>query len=348
MSRFRFLLFEVMITLLGLFLAHHAAASDFAGSDILVPVVVRSQGAQGSHWQTDLVISNISRKPVNVPFVLTFTRNNAPDQMFSSELHPLATILLRDVVYETFGHESALGIVRIIASSADAKIVARTRTYNTAGISGEVGSSMMGLPLSKLGQDTYLTGLSGIGGNRTNVGISNPQETEVNLFVSLLEPSGEIRGGFATTVQPRGLLQINDIFVHFGVAPFEGAAIRITSSRGVFAYATIIRSDSGDADLVTGTAEVTGGETITPACPNPAPLYLAARPTGDWIVMFTDGIDAAQKTASLASKYGFIPKDIWEAIRGFVAPLTPEIVAKIRCEPGVSFVEQNGIVKLPR
>jgi len=348
MGRFRFILLEAVVVLAGLLMARCAVASDYAGADILVPVVVRTPGVLGSQWQTDLVISNVSRKPIKIPFVLTFFRNGVPHRVFQSELQPQASMLLRDILGETFGLQNGIGIVRITASSQDAKIAARVRIYNTAGSFGEVGSSLTGLPVSMLGRNTYLPGLSGIGGNRTNVGVSNPHDTAVNLFVSLFEPSGELRGGFATTVQPRSLFQINDIFVSFGVTPFEGASIRITSSRGVFPYATIIRNDSGDADLITGTAEVVGDEVVTPACSNPAPLYFEARPTGDWIVMFTDGVDAVQRTGELAIKYGFTPKQIWEAILGFVAPLTPEVIAKIRCEPGVRHVSQSGIIELPR
>lgn len=348
MRHLRFFFLELMVVLAGFFMTRCAMASDFAGSDILVPVVVRTPGAQGSHWQTDLVISNTSRKPDRVPFVLTFFRNGVAHRAFPADLQPQASMLLKDILGDAFGLQSAIGIIRIVASSPEAKITARARIYNTAGNFGEVGSSIQGLPLSKLGRDTYLTGLSGIGGNRTNVGISNPHETEVNLFVSLLEPSGELRGGFAATVQPRSLFQINDIFVPFGVTPFEGASVRVTSSRSVFAYATVIRSDSGDADLVTGTADVVGNGVVAPACPNPAPLYFAEHPTGNWIVMFTDGVKAVQRTDELASKYGFTPTEIWEAVPGFVAHLTPEVIARIRCEPGVRHVSQNGIIEWPR
>jgi len=84
---------------------------------------------------------------------------------------------------------------------------------------------------------------------------------------------------------------------------------------------------------------------IVPACASPAPLlgtYQAAAP--DYIVKYNDNVDAAAETARLAAAFGFTPRFVYQAaIRGFAAPLSPNVVASIRCERSVQYVEHDAI-----
>jgi hypothetical protein len=100
--------------------------------------------------------------------------------------------------------------------------------------------------------DHFLPGLSGLDGNRTNVGVSNPHNTDVLFWITLYDTSGLARGAFATSVPPRSYRQFNDIFSHFQSGPLNAAMIRVTASNNtVYAYASIVRNDTGDATFVT-------------------------------------------------------------------------------------------------
>jgi len=78
------------------------------------------------------------------------------------------------------------------------------------------------------------------------------------------------------------------------------------------------------------------------ACTAPAPLLGQFHPeTPGYIVAFQDGVNAQEATQSLARKYGFTPRWIYQVTPGFAADLTGEIVAQIRCEPTVQYVEHD-------
>lgn len=85
------------------------------------------------------------------------------------------------------------------------------------------------------------------------------------------------------------------------------------------------------------------------ACANPAPLYgeFDSRAPGVFVI-FREGVDVLATTQALATKYGFVPTSVYEfAPHGFFAPLTPETVSAIRCEPPVLFVEYDAVVSGP-
>ncbi|HEX2122935.1 MAG TPA: hypothetical protein VHL59_14985, partial [Thermoanaerobaculia bacterium] len=259
-------------------------------------------------------------------------------------LIPRQSLVLKDFVKATFGRESATGIVRVAASNVDAKIAARARIYNIGSSAGQFGQIVHGMPVSKLSREAYLPGLSAAGGNRVNVGIANPANAEAAVFLSLFDESGEFHGGVGITVPARSVRQLNNIFEHFDDAPLDRGTIQITSDHGVYAYASIVRNDTGDADFVTATAAQidTEGEVVAPSCANPAPIKLAVDPADGWIVIFHAGTNANVLAPELAARYGFTPIHIYNAaFPGFFAELPQATIAQLRCETAVQLVEQN-------
>jgi hypothetical protein len=314
--------------------------ADFAGYDLLVPVAGRTPGALGSEWRTDLYITNADRRSaaptqsVNIVFGQRITTASVP---------PRATIVLKDI-------EGAVGSIRIVSQSPLARITARARIYNVGSPQGEYGQTAQALPVTSLSRETFLPGLSGVDGNRTNIGISNPGSTQSSAFITLYDREGEFRGGFSTVIEPRSLYLLNDVFSHFQAGPLDAATVQVTTSNGVYAYASIIRADTGDADFVTGTGmQIDDSNTVvTPACAAPAPLSLAPIPAKGWIVLYHPGTDAAATTAQLSARHAFTPITVYEhAMQAFHAELTHETIAALRCEPAVKAVEQNQQVPLP-
>ena len=327
------------LVLLLLALSAAARATDFAAPNVIVPIAGRTPGAFGSEWRTDLIVTNASRSKSTVVYVVLFTPDRT--QMTASELAPRGTVIYKDVLLTTFSRTTATGMIRVASQSPDALITARARIYNVGSAQGEYGQTVQGVPATKLAKEAYLSALSGVNGNRTNVGIANPGDTEAQVFISLFERDGELRGGFSTVIPAFTVRQINDIFSQFQTGPLDGATIQITSSHGVYPYASIVRNDTGDADFVAGAAaqieEI--APIVTPACAAPAPLSLAVVPAPGWIVSYNQGVDSASTTATLAAKYGFTPKSVFSI--GFHAELTQATIAALRCETPVSVVEQN-------
>ncbi|HEX2079982.1 MAG TPA: protease inhibitor I9 family protein [Longimicrobium sp.] len=106
--------------------------------------------------------------------------------------------------------------------------------------------------------------------------------------------------------------------------------------------------------LAACSGSITGGAPeldrgIAAQCVRPAPLHGTPDPrtAGSYIVVFHDGTPSAAVTARLAGKYGFEPKHVYEhALRGFAATLSDDVVAGIRCEPEVRFVEHDAVVTI--
>lgn len=81
---------------------------------------------------------------------------------------------------------------------------------------------------------------------------------------------------------------------------------------------------------------------IQPSCSEPARLngkYDPAAP--GYIVMLKNATDTKMEMARLAARFGFKVKVPLEAISSFSAEMSPEVVAKLRCEPTIKSIDRN-------
>jgi hypothetical protein len=222
------------------------------GGEILIPAVYRGAGANDTLWRSEIVVSNISSHLTQPTWVtITFHGDNGQAKEVKMPLSPKEVIAVPDAVREWFDVENGGGIVRVTWDDAPlVRMIARARIYN-AGEHGEYGQSVPGVETQKLVTEHHLPGLTGIGGNRTNVGVSNPTSVQTLIWVELIDTSGESRGAFATFVGPRSYRQFNDIFSYFQAGPLNAAMVRVSASDApVYAYASIVRNDTGDATFV--------------------------------------------------------------------------------------------------
>ena len=327
-------------------LAAKAAATEFASHHLLVPVAGRTAGAHGSQWKTDLVVTNAARtgEPVSVQIFFIEKGNLTPPVV--ANLWPRQSANLPDFIRNSFGKEQGSGLVLITTNEPDAKIAARARIYNAGSGKGQYGQTVQAMPLTKLSKDAVLTGLSGLNGNRTNVGIANPEATATPVAIGIYDTEGEFRGSFTTSVAAFSVLTLNDVFSHFQTGPLDGATVVVRSARGVYAYASIVRSDSGDADFVAGAASELDESkvVVAPQCASPAALSLAALPAGGFSVLYKPGVDPWIATAELEGRLKFQAKHVYNFGVFFAETLTAQQIAALRCEPSIHVVEENGIV----
>ena len=204
------------------------------------------------------------------------------------------------------------------------------------------------MPVTKLSREAWIPGMSGVNGNRTNAGIANPSSSPAEVSLALYDELGDFQGGVSIVVAPRSLHLLNDIFSHFDdVEPFDNAALHVRSNTGVYAYASVVRNDTGDGDFITGTSvEIDDRDAIIqPDCDDPADLRVTPFPFDGWLVTFFSGTPATSTTHALAEKYGFTPRNIYkDALQGFTADLTQEMIAGLRCESAVRAIDQNAFV----
>jgi hypothetical protein len=228
------------------------STSAFAG-EILIPAVYRGAGANDTLWRTEIVVSNVTEGPLAgvVPVTVTLHRDNTAQDLVL-HLSPMEVLAIPDAVHAWFGIENGGGIVRVTWDGDQTRILARARVYNV-GEHGEYGQSIPGLDTWRLVSTHYLPGLSGIDGNRTNVGVSNPTTADALVWIELIDTSGRSRGSFATGIPARSYRQFNDIFSYFQAGPLNAAMVRVASTNvPVYAYASIVRNDTGDATFVAG------------------------------------------------------------------------------------------------
>ena len=82
------------------------------------------------------------------------------------------------------------------------------------------------------------------------------------------------------------------------------------------------------------------------SCNNPAPLLGTKDPRAPgYIVVFQDGTDAGPTARALAAKYTFQTKFVYSsALLGFSADLPDAVVAALRCESAVKYIQHEGVV----
>lgn len=228
-------------------------ASAASAGEVLIPAVYRGAGLNDTLWRTEIVVSNISTDPqqiLPVPTTISFHRDNGETLEVHIPLSQMEVLAIPDAVHDWFSVENGGGIVRVTWDVPNARITARARIYNV-GDHGEYGQSVPGIETSKLVSEHFLPGLTGVDGNRTNVGVSNPTSTDTLVWIELFDTSGLSRGAFATSIPARSYRQFNDIFSHFQAGPLNAAMVRVRGVNAVvYAYASIVRNDTGDATFV--------------------------------------------------------------------------------------------------
>jgi hypothetical protein len=331
----------LLASLLALTIAFPAAAIELSGNDIIIPVAGRTPGAGGTFWESDLVITNLS--PEYGQLRVTVETWIAGERLaFDVDIPALGTITIPDFMRTRFGRDVAVGIVRVSNALPDAQLAARARVHTT----GDVGQSVPGLPLSALAKESLIPGLTGTPGNRSNLGIANPNDAAADITLELINSDGQRLAVKSTQVAAHSVLQ-QEIGAAFQPHLTTGdVTVRVTSSQNVYTFGSVVRTSTGDPSFVLGTTTRKSPDlAVTPQCPNPAPLIFPpgiVRP--GWIITYKAGTDTKTVTPALAAKYGFTPTF---TIGIFVAAnLTPEMIAGLRCEPPVQSISQGSHVSL--
>lgn len=325
-----------------------SAGADLAGPNVLVPIAGRTTGAVGSRWQTDLVITNL--EPQAVPLVLTFYGPDDQRVFTTLSLAGRGTVVLDDVLAKTFQLPAGLGMIRVSSAREGARVTARAYVLNRGGAGGEYGQGVPAMPVDALTNDHVLSGITASGGRRTNVGIANPWTVPASVTLNLYGAAGESRGQLFRIVPALEVLQINDVFAAFGVPPAEEASVRVTAQVGVYAYASVVRNDTGDAVFVPGTGVgVRTSSEVPPRCAEPASLSTAKpgqQPAEGWIVLMKPETSIDFIANVLPALHGYTLTSLYDMLPGFAAELTPRQIAALRCEASVLFIEQNLVVPI--
>ena len=228
-----------------------------------IPASASLPGQNGAFFRSDLSLFNGSRSTARVdlshhclagrecpPAVVGFDR-----VVF---VPPRSSTVLRDVLAK-ISRAGTAGPLELTFDGA-LPVVATSRVSSSPSPGVTNGTTIPALPRAAARTRSVLVPLSwggdGLeGGFRTNVGVFNPEEAQVEVTLKLFESDGEPIGTpFSRTLAPREPLQIDDVFVSLdaGDDVHEGAFLVVEATAAVFSYAIVIDEESHDATFIAG------------------------------------------------------------------------------------------------
>jgi hypothetical protein len=248
--------YALVIALIALLFAAPAAAVDFSGQELFLPIVSRVSGAFGTQWRTDVVLASRHDHFATEVTLIYDAVDRVPIEL-TFPLAPRQTLTFADILQSELGLEQSYGTIWLGSSTPGVPIVAHARIYNVGRETGEFGQVVTALPLDQLGNKVWLNGLTGIRGNRTNVGVGNPNNAPARFSLTWFDKHGDSHGSAGTfVVEPWSVLLLNDIFDQTGMPPDEGLTLRLVADVPIYAYASVVRNDTGDAYTVVGDGRV--------------------------------------------------------------------------------------------
>lgn len=159
------------------------------GTDVLVPAAVRGVGLAGSTWVTDVYILNPGNDSTAV--AVSWLVRNQPNHRPESRQFLVGggeTLVLEDVVLQSFGLESAKGALLV---SSEREVVVSSRVYNNRqGVT--FGQGLEGVPArqaTRAGDSTDVVGLTHNSSFRTNL-IAVGIVPGARIALSLRDPAG--------------------------------------------------------------------------------------------------------------------------------------------------------------
>ena len=201
----------LLVAAIVVFWGSAAGAQDVDGVQFF-PVVARTAGVGTSQWVSDLTVNNLLGEEVTVG-IQFFPENQAnsfdpsfPDRF---QLGPRETLVIDDVLATVFGYDTNIKGALVVSvdegmiegNPEEARIIAVTRTYNTADPAGTYGQTVPALEADTVTVAPLVaTGARNDGQFRSNVGlVSLALFEEIRVHFRVLGPDGaEIATGIRT------------------------------------------------------------------------------------------------------------------------------------------------------
>ena len=231
----------------GLFLSLAALSWPLAAQTTwTIPGVLAAPGLNGTHFVSDVTLTNPGAAPANVS--LTFLPTGATQ---SVSLAPGGTVVYRNVIGGLFGLSGAVGALTV---SSDQPLLLRARTYNDAG-TGTYGVALPVVEESRLlsagdTADTFWIDqdAASTSGYRTNIAVAFP-DGGGSAIVTVFDSNGVQAGQHVFELDSAGFLQVS-AGSFAGAVPLGRANILVTRGRAA-AYAVVADNVTGDSSLFT-------------------------------------------------------------------------------------------------
>jgi hypothetical protein len=220
-----------------------------------IPVIGHLDGANGSHFRSDVYLFN----PTNLPSTVTLEAkqwDTAAVKTLSFTLLPREARVIPDALPTLF---QLSGLARLRYWTPDfgggVRVTSRTYTVDDTGATyGSLIPPLNNFQVAAPGDKLEILGISGGSGFRTNLGLvelspANGQPLETTIRVRVLNEKLTQLDTFTLTLPRAGGTQINDIFAARGIAAPEAAMLVVEVMNGglLGAYATLTDNITNDS-----------------------------------------------------------------------------------------------------
>lgn len=225
-------------------------------NELLIPAAARGAGANGTFFQTDLRIVNLSamRADVKITFLSSGSDNrNAASLILSIE--PRQSREFNDVLQSLFSLQTGLGALRL--ESGDS-VAATSRTYTTSSSGpclGSFGQFIPALDPQRAELRSVIPGVSisalPTAGSRSNFGAVNPGVEPATVSVTLRNGDGSVIGTTTLSIPPLGHVQ-QALSALFNITSMTStnAFLEINASIPLLAYVSVVDNASGDSMFI--------------------------------------------------------------------------------------------------
>jgi len=211
------------------------AVPPLSGGNVMIPVVARAPGVNGTFWRSDVTFFN----PTTGRMILSLEYAGLSKTL---TLEGGDTILYDDVV-SAFGQSAGAGSLRVSWMTAGGPVVT-SRTYTTVATGGTYGQSID--PVAGFANESFVPGLRNDASYRTNIGIVNGGSEEETFTVIALSASGT-EVARTTLTLPSGVQAQYALASLFAISQGSYTVhVQGDSNALLFAYASMIDNRSGD------------------------------------------------------------------------------------------------------
>jgi len=215
----------------------------------VIPAAAHVAGAENTAWVTDVVLHNPDVESVVCDLFFLKTRTNGTTAEAVEIVVPAGqSVLLADIVFETFGRARASGAVLV---GSEKSLIVSSRTYNNVE-GGTYGQFIPGIDIDEAlegGENATVIQLMENASFRTNLGVANIGDLRLEMTAELRSSSGNVLGTRDFEVPPWSHIQLNSVFTSVGVPNLaDGYAVISAATDGArwFAYASVVDNRSGD------------------------------------------------------------------------------------------------------
>ena len=253
------MLFRSAAAVLCAAVAAPAPAIQIDSSQVVVPVIVHIKGYNDTQWRTDIWITNPFGNTSDLK--LTYYPSDGGKLTKNMSLDSYGSYYFHDMVLETFGLDSSKGI--LIVSTPSASVEVRARVYNTGDPAGEFGQAFPGLPMDRLSNESFISGVSTAAGTRLSVGVANVTDYVLHLHIKVKDDTGSQLYGVTVTVGPHELVQLDRVADLWDLPQQDSLVVEFTTvatdpNAVFYGYASVVREDTGDATFLFGTTPAPG------------------------------------------------------------------------------------------